>query len=156
MAEQTGPEGHSALCLRLMKLFPRVSRGMRRQQDEAAPTTNAQLGPRHAGVLEQLRERPLTVGTLASTLGLSLSTVSGLLADLDRAGFVERSADDADRRRTVVAIAAAQRPVVEKWLDGSAAPLARALEKLKPSERAAFLKAMDFLEAELDVDHEVL
>ena len=81
-------------------------------------------------------------------------TVSGLLADLDRAGFVERSADDADRRRTVVAIAAAQRPVVEKWLDGTAAPLARVLEKLQPPERAAFFKAMDLLESELEVDHE--
>jgi DNA-binding MarR family transcriptional regulator len=67
---------------------------------------------------------------------------------------VERSADDADRRRTVVAIAAAQRTAVEKWLDGTAAPLARVLEKLQPSERAAFFKAMDLLESELEVDHE--
>jgi len=37
-----------------------------------------------------------------------------------------------------------------------ASTLASPLEKLKPSERAAFLKAMDFLEAELDVDHETL
>lgn len=88
-------------------------------------------------------------------MGLSLSTVSGLLADLDRAGFVERSADNADRRRTIVTITSAQRPVVEKWLDGSAAPLALVLEKLKPAERAAFLKAIDLLEAELEVDHEV-
>jgi hypothetical protein len=49
----------------------------------------------------------------------------------------------------------AQRPVVEKWLDGSAAPLARVLAKLQPAECAAFLKAMDLLEAELEVDHEV-
>jgi DNA-binding MarR family transcriptional regulator len=128
---------------------------MRRRQDEAAPLTNAQLGPRHAGVLELLRDGSLTVGALASKLGLSLSTVSGLLADLDRAGFIERNADAADRRRTVVVIAPAQRAVVEKWLDGSAEPLARALDKLKPDERAAFLKAMDLLEAELAIDPDV-
>jgi DNA-binding MarR family transcriptional regulator len=156
MSDKSANEGHSSLCLlRLMKLFPRVSRGMRRQLDEATPATNAQLGPRHAGVLEQLRDEPMNVGALASTLGLSLSTVSGLLADLDRAGFVHRNADDADRRRTVVALAPAQRLVVEKWLDGSAAPLARALAKLQPAERDAFLKAMDLLEAELEVNHEV-
>jgi hypothetical protein len=33
--------------------------------------------------------------------------------------------------------------------------LARVLEKLEPAERDAFLKAMDILEAELDVDHVV-
>jgi DNA-binding MarR family transcriptional regulator len=149
MSQQSECGGHSALCLRLMRLFPRISRGMRRQQDDTVPPANRQLGPRHAGVLEQLRDAPLTVGTLAVTLRLSLSTVSGLLADLDRAGFVERSTDSGDRRRTVVAITPSQRLVVEKWLDGSAAPLARVLEKLDPAERAAFLKAMDLLEVEL-------
>jgi hypothetical protein len=38
--------------------------------------------------------------------------------------------------------------VVEEWLDGAAAPLARVLDRLADDERAAFLKAMDMLEAE--------
>ena len=38
---------------------------------------------------------------------------------------------------------------MEQWLDGAAAPLARVLDRLAPSERTAFLKAMDMLEAEL-------
>ncbi len=37
-----------------------------------------------------------------------------------------------------------------EWLDGAASPLARVLDKLDPSEQAAFLKAMDLLETELD------
>jgi DNA-binding MarR family transcriptional regulator len=154
MSDSPRIEGHSALCLRLMQLFPRVNRGMRRRQDEGTPVTGAQLGPRHASVLAQLRDGSTTVGALASALGLSLSTVSGLLADLDRAGFIERNPDNADRRRTVVALASSQRVVVEKWLDGAADPLARVLDKLDPAERAAFLKAMDLLESELDVDHQ--
>ena len=36
MADQAGSSEHSALCLRLMQLFPRVTRGMRRWQDRAA------------------------------------------------------------------------------------------------------------------------
>jgi DNA-binding MarR family transcriptional regulator len=87
----------SALCLRLMQLFPRVSRGMRRWQDGASPPTSAPLGPRHVAALEQLRAGQLTVGELASRLGLTMPTVSGVLADLDRAGFVERYPDPADR-----------------------------------------------------------
>ena len=50
----------------------------------------------------QLRGGPLTVSELASRLDLTLPTVSGVLADLDRAGLVDRQPDPADRRRTIV------------------------------------------------------
>jgi DNA-binding MarR family transcriptional regulator len=141
--------GHSMLCLRLMQLFPRVTRGMRRHQHRAAPGIPAPLGPRHIAALQHLRGGPLTVGTLAAELGLTLPTVSGVLADLDRAGLIDRKPDQADRRRTIVSISDARWPVMEPWLDGAAAPLARVLDRLAPSERTAFLKAMDMLEAEL-------
>jgi DNA-binding MarR family transcriptional regulator len=155
VAAEQGEAGHSALCLRLMQLLPRVSRGMRRSQDRAAPQSVTPLGPRHVAALEQLRDGPLTVGTLAARLDLTLSTVSGVVADLDRAGFVVRQADAADRRRTIVAVAPDQRAVIDDWLDGAARPLARVLDRLAPAERTAFLKAMDMLEAELrDPDRE--
>ena len=89
------------------------------------------------------------MGELASRLGLTLPTVSGVLAELDRAGFVERHPDPADRRRTIVQITAARATLIGEWLDGAARPLARVLDKLDPSEQQAFLKAMDLLEAEL-------
>lgn len=149
MADETSISQHSALCLRLMQIFPRVTRGMRRWQDGAAPPAPASLGPRHVAALQQLRGGPLTVGELAARLGLTLPTVSGVLADLDRAGFVERRPDPADRRRTIVAIVGAQAPLIDEWLDGAASPLARVLDKLSPSEQQAFVKAMDLLETEL-------
>jgi DNA-binding MarR family transcriptional regulator len=99
--------------------------------------------------LQQLRDGPLTVGELALRLGLTLPTVSGVLADLDRAGLVERRPDPADRRRTIAAIVCAQAPLIDEWLDGAASPLARVLDKLSPSEQQAFVKAMDLLETEL-------
>jgi DNA-binding MarR family transcriptional regulator len=107
------------------------------------------LSPRHVAALEQIRDGPLTVGELAMRLGLTLPTVSGVLADLDRAGLVERRPDPADRRRTIVQIIRAQATLIGQWLDGAAEPLARVLDKLTPSEQEAFLKAMDLLEAEL-------
>lgn len=149
MTEEAGDSGHSALCLRLMQLFPRVSRGMRRWQDRTTPDSRAPLGPRHVAALQQLRGGPITVSELASRLGLTLPTVSGVLADLDRASFVERHADPADRRRTIVQIVPAQAAMIGEWLDGAAKPLARVLDKLDPGEQAAFLKAMDLLETEL-------
>jgi DNA-binding MarR family transcriptional regulator len=147
MANEAGSSEHSALCLRLVQLFPRVIRGMRRWQDRAAPP--APLSPRHIAALEQIRNGPVTVGELASRLGLTLPTVSGVLADLDRAGLVERRPDPADRRRTIVQIIPAQATLIGQWLDGAAKPLARVLDKLTPAEQEAFLKAMDLLETEL-------
>jgi DNA-binding MarR family transcriptional regulator len=152
VSDEAGGREHSALCLRLLQLFPRVSRGMRRWQDQIAPSSGAPLGPRHVAALQQLRGGPVTVGELAARLGLTLPTVSGVLADLGRAGFVDRQPDPADRRRTLVQIHPAQADVVGQWLDGAASPLARVLDKLAPSEQTAFLKAMDLLEAELSAD----
>ena len=150
MADQTGASRHSALCLRLMQLFPRVTRGMRRWQDRASPASvPAALSPRHVAALEQIRGGPLTVGELASRLGLTLPTVSGVLADLDRAGLVERRPDPADRRRTIVQINPSQAALIGHWLDGAAKPLARVLDQLTPDEQQTFLKAMDLLETEL-------
>jgi DNA-binding MarR family transcriptional regulator len=149
MAEEAGASAHSALCLRLMQLFPRVARGMRRWQDHAAPPTSAPLSPRHVAALEQLRGGPLTVGELAARLGLTLPTVSGVLADLDRAGLVARHADPADRRRTIVRFAPGQVDLIGQWLDGAASPLARVLDQLSAAEQQAFLKAMSLLESEL-------
>jgi len=149
MAEEVVGSRESVMCLRLMQALRRVSRGMRRWQDGAAPPASAPLSPRHVAALEQVRDGPVTVGELASRLGLTLPTVSGVLADLDRAGFIERHPDPADRRRTIVAVVPAQAGLIEEWLDGAARPLARVLDKLSPGEQDAFLKAMDLLEAEL-------
>jgi DNA-binding MarR family transcriptional regulator len=149
MTEEAAGSQESVLCLRLMQAFRRVNRGMRRWQDDSAPPATAPLSPRHVAALEQLLGGPVTVGELASRLGLTLPTVSGVLADLDRAGFIERRPDPADRRRTIVQVIPARAAVIEEWLDGAARPLARVLDKLSQREQEAFLKAMNLLETEL-------
>ena len=149
MADEAAAPQHSVVCLRLMQAFRRVSRGMRRWQDGAAPPSTAPLSPRHIAALEQLLGSPLTVGELAARLGLTMPTVSGVLADLDRAGFIERHPDPADRRRTIVQAIPAQATLIAQWLDGAARPIARVLDQLSPTEQQAFLKAMDLLDSEL-------
>ncbi len=134
---------------KLTQLLPRVMRGMRRQADEPLALHGTTLGPRHASVLALLREQDRTVGALAAELDLNLATVSGLVADLERVGFVERSPDPADRRRTIVTVAPGQHVLVDTWLDGASAPIVRALEQLDDEERATFVKAMTLLESEL-------
>ena len=143
-------------CLRkLVQLFPQVSRGLRRRQVPVAMVDAAALGPRHGAALSLLRERgPMSVGAIAGELGLTLATVSGIVTDAERAGFVERAPDPDDRRRTIVSLAPQQRAAVSSWIDGASAPMERALDRLSPAERASFVKAMTFLEAELAADSE--
>ena len=81
MAQEASGSQESVVCLRLMRAFRRVSKGMRRWQDDAAPPATAPLSPRHVAALEHLLDSPVTVGELASRLGLTLPTVSGVLAD---------------------------------------------------------------------------
>jgi hypothetical protein len=54
MADETVSAQHSVTCLRLMQAVRRVSRGMRRWQDGAAPVT-APLSPRHSAALAFLK-----------------------------------------------------------------------------------------------------
>jgi DNA-binding MarR family transcriptional regulator len=79
----------------------------------------------------------------------SLPTVSGVLADLDRAGYVERQPDPDDRRRIIARITPAKASLIAQWLDGAASPIARVLDQLDTAEQEAFLKAMSLLETEL-------
>jgi len=134
MADQAGNSEHSALCLRLMQLFPRVTRGMRRWQERAAPApVPSPLSPRHVAALEQIRGGPLTVGELASRLDLTLPTVSGVLADLDRAGLVERRPDPADRRRTLIWLTPSGHEALSRDREVLGADhLARAMGRLPP------------------------
>jgi DNA-binding MarR family transcriptional regulator len=141
-------------CLRkLVQLFPQVSRGLRRRQVPLSAVDDAALGPRHGAALSLLRERgPMSVGEIATELGLTLATVSGIIADSERVGFVERASDPGDRRRTIVSLVPEQCAAVGAWIDGTTAPMERALDRLSPDERASFVKAMTFLEAELRAD----
>jgi DNA-binding MarR family transcriptional regulator len=92
----------------------------------ASPATQASLSPGHAAELEELRD--------------GLPTVGGVLADLDRAGYVERHPDPADRRRTIAQIATANALLITQWLDGAASPIARVLDKLDEAEQQTFLQ----------------
>ena len=139
-----------AECLRkLVQLMPQITRGLRRRQLPSGPN-DSPLGPRHGVALSVLRDHgPMTVGQLAAELNLTLATVSGIVAEVERAGFVQRSPDPEDRRRTIVALAEPHVQALGTWLDGASAPMARALDKLSPAERVVLLKAMALLDGEL-------
>lgn len=49
-------------------------------------------------VLKQISDGPKTIGQLSQSIGLSYSTISGIIDRLERDGWVMRIRDDADRR----------------------------------------------------------
>jgi DNA-binding MarR family transcriptional regulator len=135
---------------RLVLLLPRVMRGLRRSPTETGVDGADVLGPRHRSALALVRDHQASVSALAATLGLNLATTSGLVADLERVGFVERFTDPTDRRRTIVRMAPGRQACVDRWLQGATAPIVRVLEQLSPEQRTAFVTAMAYLDAELN------
>jgi len=111
------------------------------------------LGPRHFPALMVIVTRqPLTVGALAGLLHFSLATTSQLVADLDRAGLVQRRQDQADRRRTLVEVSPHNAAAVQEWYASRAEPLRRALERLTPAERRSIISSLAIIGEEVAAD----
>lgn len=97
------------------------------------------LTSRHGAVCVQLMaEEEISIGELATRMGLALSTVSELVGDLDRAEWAGRRPDPANRRRTLVHLLPERRPHMEKFVARRAEPLLTAMATLTPEERAGF------------------
>jgi DNA-binding MarR family transcriptional regulator len=149
-AAETGCSAHEGMR-RLVQLLPRITRGLRRRPAGPIVLDKVPLGPTHGSALALIRENQgVTVGVLATALDLSMATVSGLVADLERVGFAERSPDPADRRRTLVRTVPGSESLVDVWLEGATAPIMRALQQLSADERTTFVKALGLLERELN------
>ncbi|WP_395109745.1 MarR family winged helix-turn-helix transcriptional regulator [Actinomadura sp. SCN-SB] len=101
------------------------------------------LTARHGAVLTQLvAAQPASVSQLAQRLHVSLSTASGLVGDLSRAGLVTRHEDPGNRRRTLVSMPQRHRPLFEEFVAARAAPLLRAMDRLSPRDRAGFVAGL--------------
>jgi DNA-binding MarR family transcriptional regulator len=107
------------------------------------------LGPRHMPALVAVAATgPLSVSDLARRLGLGLSTTSAIVGQLSRAGLLERSEDEIDRRRTIVRVHGDYQDVIGDWATRTLAPLRRTLELLPPSGRAEFMQGWRILHAQ--------
>ncbi len=110
----------------------------------------AGLGMRHARLLLTLAVTgPLAVGELAAKMGLAAPTVSLLAGEANRAGFLDRSEDERDRRRTIVSLPDRIKAPLERVAHAAAEPLRRTLEQLDPTARVHFLQGLRRLVSEL-------
>ena len=82
------------------------------------------------------------IGNLSSRLFLSMSTVSGIVDRLERAGLVARERALSDRRVVQVGLTAAGVELCERLPETPWERLARAVDTLPPSEALPFLATL--------------
>jgi DNA-binding MarR family transcriptional regulator len=157
-AERADAEALAGDARELARLFAEVAIGLKRSHREEAPAElrkaaeTAGLGPRHAApilTLAFVEDEELSVSELAQRIGLSLATTSQLVGELSRAGLVERSEDERDRRRTLVRLPDTYRPHIQALLAEHIAPMQRTLERLSPRAREHFLQGFRILREEV-------
>ena len=147
--ESDGPAVDEAVRT-LLLLMPRlVGRAKRLPIPPALQSLD--LAPRHLALLAHLEyDGPASVNELAARLEVAPTTVSLMVSELSRPGVLERTADPADRRRRIIAIAPAYAAPIGEWLSGSASAWERVMRDLEPAERATVITALRAYEAALD------
>jgi DNA-binding MarR family transcriptional regulator len=134
----------------LLLLMPRLV-GRAKRLPVPEQLRELDLAPRHLSLLAYLLfDGPMNVTELAERLEVAPTTVSLMVGDLSRKGVVERREDDADRRRTIVAIADAARADVDAWLARGAGAWRTALAPLTAEQRALFVKTLLAYEAAVE------
>jgi DNA-binding MarR family transcriptional regulator len=89
------------------------------------------------GILVRLqREGPTSPGTLAAGEGVTSQAIAGVVRELERRALVERTGDQADRRRVAVAITDAGRDLLTSREHAVVDAMVRALaDEYTPAER---------------------
>ncbi|MCL6633010.1 MAG: MarR family transcriptional regulator [Alicyclobacillus herbarius] len=95
------------------------------------------------------KEGDLTIGEMSVRLGLAYSSTTDLVDRLERAGFVVRQRDKADRRVVRVCMQPSGAQLIEDVLDARRAYLAGILEPLGPEEKKEVLRVLDVLHAHM-------
>ncbi|MBT2209762.1 MULTISPECIES: MarR family winged helix-turn-helix transcriptional regulator [Actinomadura] len=139
--EHAGPGVDDGIRTMLL-LMPRLVSAAKRIRvpDELA---GFDLAPRHLSLLAYLLfDGPMGVNELAARLEVAPATVSLMVGDLSRQGILVRAEDPADRRRTIVSVAAEHLPAVNGWLGRGAGAWRAALEPLTPAQRGMFIDTL--------------
>ena len=130
-----------------------VKRLKNRPLPDHASLQGIPFAPRHFSTLLQIaQDAPVGMSELAERMNVSLATMSQVVTDLDEWGLVERTTDSADRRRTLVSVAAAHLPTIRAIFDQRLRPLDRALRRLEPDERGVLIRGLLVLSEELDAN----
>ncbi len=131
------------------RLYPAV---YRRFHVSRRPVGGSDLTPRMLGVLHHLSASgPLTVGELATHLGLSKATATELVTRVEERGLVDRMRDERDRRRVYVWLTehGRQRAASHARVLADDELLA-AVGRMRPSDRESLINGLRALLAAAD------
>ena len=132
------------LAHRLRPVLTRIARRMRQAAaGDLSPTQGAALATIDC-------HGPLTPSELAVREHIQRPTATRVLARLEEAGLVERTADPTDRRSTLVATSAEGRALLARIRERKDAYLVTRLDSLSPDELATLERAAGILERVLD------
>ena len=134
------------LAVRLRLVIARTARRLRQQAGE-------ELSPSQAAALATIdRHGPLTPSELAARERIQRPTATRVIARLEEAGLVDRTADPEDRRSCVVGLTPAGRALLVRVRMRKDAYLSRRLRDLDADERATLDRAAAILERVLEGD----
>lgn len=142
MLTRSSTEHERAARLRLA-----ITRVARRLRQEA----NADLSPSLTSALASIEGHgPVTPSELANCERVQRPTITRVLARLTELGLIERAADPADGRSTLVSITPSGRSLLGDLRSRRDAFLADRLSKLPPEDRAVLDRASEVLESLLE------
>jgi DNA-binding MarR family transcriptional regulator len=142
----TSPESSIEVAARLRLAIARTARRLRQE-------AGVDLSPSLAAALATVdKHGPLTPSELAERERVQRPTATRIVGRLADAGLVERTADPADGRVTLVSATPTGRALLRRLRQRKNAYLARRLRDLEPSEVATLDRAAEILERVLERD----
>jgi DNA-binding MarR family transcriptional regulator len=106
-------------------------------------------------VFQHLVDGPVTIGALAARLGVTQQAASKSVADLERRGYVERTADPDDARARLVSLTARGEAVIRAGRDQRAAVTGELAERLGPRRGEAARRLLLDVVADLGAEEAV-
>ena len=103
-------------------------------------------------LFQHLVEGPVTIGVLAERLEVTQQAASKSVADLERRGYVARTADPGDARARLVALTARGQAAIEGARTHRAALVAELGERLGPRRVEAASRLLGDIVADLGAD----
>ena len=135
---------------RILNRFTRAGAGRIMSQASRAGITPQQ----QQALLELFRENGLSLKSLSGRMGLSHSTVSGIVDRLAAKKLVYRRADENDRRISRIYLSENVKRYIKETRVGMYEPLAANIDSAPPRQRAGIVKGVgllcDRLESVLD------
>ncbi|PJI97704.1 MarR family transcriptional regulator with acetyltransferase activity [Acidovorax sp. 69] len=141
----------TAVSANAVKAVRRFNRFFTRRMGVLDPYLGSKLSLTDVRVLYELAHRETPVASeLARELGLDGGYMSRILRRFELAGWISRSASQADARQSVLTLTAAGREVFEPLQQRSRDEVAALLAPLPPARRQEVVDAMERIETLLD------